>query len=566
MEADKVNWPRSSSLSPARAGAAPGARGAERSAPLRPLRRGRCGDSRRQIGAMEELPLPAGINASTFPAKLWGLVNSPRVRSVRWDSQAQGLLIDRFLFERELLSPGGAHGGGGQGARAAPDCFKATHFASFVRQLNLYGFQKVPSWLGSAVPGDAGAWLHFMNPNFRRDRPELLLRIKRRTRANRQRLAAGLEVRSRQPSRLQRPSTDRSLPAFPTGQPPRAAPLRQKRDAASPEDSELPPGPSKRSAGAQESEASPAAAKKVCATSGLVGASPVEPSRELIQRFNLRKLTVPLVRLDLKRHPELMVHLTPIHPEAACRPLGHSNSCSSSQQHSPACEPSAPSCQKRSAASPEDSELPAGPSRTSPDPPGREASPARAKKVFAPSALGVSSDKPGTHKFQFQPQLITPAFPAHHQSTSAASPESSSCTSPEQHLPANIPSAAPGTSVPSAPAGSAGYAAWRAPSWVWSTPGEEELPPLDLDLVLETLEEMLSPSVPERSPSAQVNPSVARGSSGGEAVNKAAAEGALPVCGSCVNVCQEPKELDIHLIYLARRAALRGKKDQRESL
>ncbi|NXR99705.1 HSF5 protein, partial [Oxylabes madagascariensis] len=146
---------------------------------------------------------PAGLNASTFPAKLWRLVHSPRVRSVRWDSQAQGLLIDRSLFERELLSPGGAHRGGGKGAGSAPDSFQATHFGSFVRQLNLYGFQKVPGWVGAAVPGDTRGWLHFRNPNFRRDRPDLLLRIRRLTRANRQRLAAGLEVRSRQPSRFQ---------------------------------------------------------------------------------------------------------------------------------------------------------------------------------------------------------------------------------------------------------------------------------------------------------------------------------------------------------------------------
>ncbi|NXI16712.1 HSF5 protein, partial [Irena cyanogastra] len=146
---------------------------------------------------------PAGLNASTFPAKLWRLANSPRVRSVRWDSQGQGLLIDRSLFERELLSPGHAHGRGGEGAGPGPDSFHATHFGSFVRQLNLYGFHKVVDWVGSAEPGDARGWLRFRNPNFRRDRPDLLLRIKRLTRANRQRLAAGLEVRSRLPSRFQ---------------------------------------------------------------------------------------------------------------------------------------------------------------------------------------------------------------------------------------------------------------------------------------------------------------------------------------------------------------------------
>ncbi|TRZ08564.1 hypothetical protein HGM15179_018545 [Zosterops borbonicus] len=63
-----------------------------------------------------------------------------------------------------------------------------------------------------------------------------------------------------------------------------------------------------------------------------------------------------------------------------------------------------------------------------------------------------------------------------------------------------------------------------------------------------------------------VNISVAPESSGGQPVNKAAAEGALPGAVSYRNSSQEPEELDIHLIYLARRAALRGKKDQRESL
>ncbi|XP_072778915.1 uncharacterized protein [Taeniopygia guttata] len=131
---------------------------------------------------MAELPLPAGLCASTFPAKLWRLVNSPRVRSVRWDSRAQGLLIDRSLFERELLSPGDAQG-------PAPRPFRAMRFRCFVRQLHRYGFRRVPGRAGSAAPGDAGAWLHYSNPCFRRDRPDLLLRVRRRTSLNRQRLA-----------------------------------------------------------------------------------------------------------------------------------------------------------------------------------------------------------------------------------------------------------------------------------------------------------------------------------------------------------------------------------------
>ncbi|XP_016160804.1 PREDICTED: uncharacterized protein LOC101817907 [Ficedula albicollis] len=406
---------------------------------------------------MAELPLPAGLNASTFPAKLWRLASSPRVRSVRWDSRAQGLLIDRSLFERELLSPGGAHVAGGEGAGPPPDSFQATHFGSFVRQLNLYGFQKVPGWVGSAVPGDARGCLHYRNPNFRRDRPELLLRIQRLTRANRQRLAAGLE-----PSRFQQLHTDRPLLTFSAGQPPRAAPSCQNLAAASHEGSELLPGPSRQSAGPQVSEVFLASHKKVFATSGLHGISTEEPGT---CKFQVQpELIIPLVRMDLKCYPELTV----------------------------------------------------------------------------------------------------PPVPVNHDSTSVASPESSSSKSSEQHTPVNDPSATPGTSAPSAPAGYAGYAPWTAPRWLWYTPGEEELPPLDLDLVLETLEEMLSTSPSARSPSAQ--DTVAPECSGGEPVNKAAAGGVLPGTENCRNSSQEPKELDIHLIYLARRAALRAKERPRESL
>ncbi|RMB92997.1 hypothetical protein DUI87_30503 [Hirundo rustica rustica] len=171
--------------------------------------RGRCGlgvVAKAAIDAMVELPLPAGLGAGTFPAKLWSLVNDPHVRSLRWGSEARGLLVDRSLFERELLRPGGAQG-------LAPHAFKATQFCSFVCQLNRYGFCNVQGWAGAAVPGGAGARLHYRNPWFRHDRPDLLLHIRCRSAANMLQPAAGPEGRRRLPCGSQqlpgpRPLTD----------------------------------------------------------------------------------------------------------------------------------------------------------------------------------------------------------------------------------------------------------------------------------------------------------------------------------------------------------------------
>ncbi|RMB88392.1 hypothetical protein DUI87_35235 [Hirundo rustica rustica] len=173
------------------------------------------------MDAMAQLPLPAGLGAGTFPAKLWSLVNDPRVRSLRWDSEARGLLVDRSLFERELLRPGGAQG-------PAPNAFRATQFRSFVRQLYRYGFRKVPGRAGAAAPGDAGAWVHYTNPWFRRDRPDLLLRIRRRSAANTQRRAAGPEGRRRPPCGSQQLPGPRPLPDERHGRP-RFQPLPRER-------------------------------------------------------------------------------------------------------------------------------------------------------------------------------------------------------------------------------------------------------------------------------------------------------------------------------------------------
>ncbi|NXT21446.1 HSF5 protein, partial [Syrrhaptes paradoxus] len=145
---------------------------------------------------------PAGINPNYFPAKLWRLVNSPLFRSVRWDDRGEVLLVDQALFESEVL-------GAGQG----PHFFQTKNFSSFIRQLNLYGFHKLVQELAGGEEGSedeidvvndfSGPLLQFHNPNFRRDRPDLLSHLIRLTSGNKAKLAAGQEVTSRPARQIQ---------------------------------------------------------------------------------------------------------------------------------------------------------------------------------------------------------------------------------------------------------------------------------------------------------------------------------------------------------------------------
>lgn len=144
-------------------------------------------------------PLPDSINPNNFPAKLWRLVNSRTNRAIFWDSQGDTIIINRHLFEKQVLSPSSP-------TLDNADAFKTTNYSSFVRQLNLYGFRKIdPADKDDTKPkGDSVPYDHYYNPSFKRNHPELVATLRRLTAINKAKLQAGLSVNCRPASRFQR--------------------------------------------------------------------------------------------------------------------------------------------------------------------------------------------------------------------------------------------------------------------------------------------------------------------------------------------------------------------------
>ncbi|NWV40863.1 HSF5 protein, partial [Grantiella picta] len=133
---------------------------------------------------------PAIPRPCIFPVKLWLLVNNPCVQSVRWDARGEGLFIDEGLFEQELLVAGPGE----------DELFKTKNFGSILAVSpgsSAMGSGPSLTTAGGDTIYSNGPLHHFWNPHFRYDRPDLLIKIKRLTKTNKEKLDAGLEVTSR---------------------------------------------------------------------------------------------------------------------------------------------------------------------------------------------------------------------------------------------------------------------------------------------------------------------------------------------------------------------------------
>ncbi|GAA5870021.1 hypothetical protein JCM1840_003558 [Sporobolomyces johnsonii] len=120
---------------------------------------------------------PAGVlvphkTQAAFVHKLWSMLRTPSLSHlIAWTDDGKAFTVFHPTeFARSVL----------------PQFFKHSNFASFIRQLNMYSFAKVNDALGTTVTqtdsdgSQIQAW-EFQNGCFQRDRPDLLVRIKRKS-------------------------------------------------------------------------------------------------------------------------------------------------------------------------------------------------------------------------------------------------------------------------------------------------------------------------------------------------------------------------------------------------
>uniref|UniRef100_A0A7N4PZ04 Heat shock transcription factor 2 n=1 Tax=Sarcophilus harrisii TaxID=9305 RepID=A0A7N4PZ04_SARHA len=105
-------------------------------------------------------------NVPAFLSKLWTLVEEAHTNEfITWSQNGQSFLVlDEQRFAKEIL----------------PKYFKHNNMASFVRQLNMYGFRKVVHVDSGIVKQERDGPVEFQHPYFKQGQDDLLENIKRK--------------------------------------------------------------------------------------------------------------------------------------------------------------------------------------------------------------------------------------------------------------------------------------------------------------------------------------------------------------------------------------------------
>ncbi|KAM6280612.1 heat shock factor protein 2 isoform 2-T2 [Porphyrio hochstetteri] len=116
-------------------------------------------------------PPSASAGVPAFLSKLWALVGeAPSNQLITWSQNGQSFLVlDEQRFAKEIL----------------PKYFKHNNMASFVRQLNMYGFRKVVHVDSGIVKLERDGPVEFQHPYFKQGREDLLEHIKRKVSSSR---------------------------------------------------------------------------------------------------------------------------------------------------------------------------------------------------------------------------------------------------------------------------------------------------------------------------------------------------------------------------------------------
>ncbi|KAF9395869.1 stress-responsive transcription factor hsf1 [Podila verticillata] len=130
--------------------------------------------SNRGSSTLQQHPRPSSTargNVAAFLTKLYNMVGDEGSNNlIRWSDDGHSFIVIRHVeFAKEVL----------------PKFFKHNNFSSFVRQLNMYGFHKVPHLQQGVLMPDADSeqW-EFSNPHFQKNQPDLLCLVSRKKASN----------------------------------------------------------------------------------------------------------------------------------------------------------------------------------------------------------------------------------------------------------------------------------------------------------------------------------------------------------------------------------------------